>query len=240
MKTLKQSLLILAVATTLFACKKENANKITDEIRKTEIQKKQIQDIIPTQYLDSLKKLGLNINTGISPINVEGYYAVNPLLLSSTNILNDFKIGYRFNDARLKLSNQDENFNIKLIGKNFLATSDTSIVTAISGIDKDITIYGKVKSVKNGKTADFAIIISCTVENGTFKNFKYGLICTSNKNPSSDANFIKEGQGRVVYESDNSSTIILEKDFLATLPNHPFLNNISSGLIDKTQLNFNH
>lgn len=233
MKTLIKSLFVLTIATTLFACKKENADKITDEIRKTEIQKKQIQDIIPTPYLDSLKKLGLNINTGISPINVEGYYAVNPLLLLSTNIPNDFKIGHRFTDARLKLSNQDENFSIKLIGKNFLATSDTSIVTAISGIDKDITIYGKVKSFKNGKTADFAIIISCTLENKTFKNFKYGLICTSNKNPSSDANFIKEGQGRVIHESDNSSTIILESDFLATLPNNPFLINTSSGLIDK-------
>lgn len=213
MKTRIIYMLIISIGLFISACKKDNA--LVDEINKTEIQKKQIQQIIPDKYLDSLKKLGLTVNTGITPANVEGSYAINPLLLEATNIPNDFKIGYRFNDARLNLSKQDADFNIYLLGKNFLAERDTSIVTAISGSGNDITVYGKVKSNKAGKVAEFAIILTAKLENKTFKNFKYGLICISNKNATTDNTFIKEGQGRVVYESDGLSTSITEKDFLA-------------------------
>ncbi|MDN3588732.1 hypothetical protein QWY86_18770 [Pedobacter aquatilis] len=216
-------MLIISIGLFISACKKDNS--LVDEINKTEIQKKQIQQIIPDKYLDSLKKLGLTINTGITPANVEGNYAINPLLLESTNIPKDFKIGYRFNDARVNLTKQDADFNIFLLGKNFLAERDTSIVTAISGSGNDITIYGKVKSTKAGKVAEFAIILTAKLENKTFKGFKYGLICISNKNGETDNTFIKEGQGRVVYESDEISTAITLGDFLATTPQKQLIQN---------------
>ncbi|TCD08212.1 hypothetical protein EZ449_12440 [Pedobacter frigidisoli] len=216
MKTITKNikwLFIIVVGFSFTSCKKDSS--VVDEINKIEIQKKQIQDVIPGKYLDSLKKLGLVVNTGVNPINVEGYYAINPLILQSTNIPKDFAIGYRFSDARLSLSNQDANFGIRLLGRGFLATSDTSIVTAISGSGNDFTIYGKVKSQRNTKVAEFAIIISGTLENKIIKNFKYGLICISNKNPETDSNFIREGQGRVVLESDAISGTITEKDFVS-------------------------
>lgn len=223
-------LMVVLVALSFMACKKDK-KEIVDEIVRLDIQKKQIQNIIPDQYLDSLKKLGLNINTGIDPVNLEGYYAINPLILQATNIVKDFPIGHRFTDARLKLFNQDENFGIKLIGKGFLATADTSIVTAISGSGKDFTVYGKVKSQRNGKEADFAILVSGTMENNTIRNFKYGLICISNKNNSSDANFILEGQARLVIESDQLSNRINETDFLASKNPESKLQLLSPGFV---------
>ncbi|TCD26905.1 hypothetical protein EZ456_10250 [Pedobacter psychrodurus] len=214
MKTITKNikwLFIIVVGFSFIACKKDSS--VVDEIKKVEIQKKQIQQVIPDQYLDSLKKLGLSINTGITPLNAEGNYGISPLILLSSNIKTDVK-GSRFLDAKINLSKQDENFGIRLLAKNFLSSSDTSIVTAISGAGNDFTIYGKVKSTHSGKTADFAIIISGTLENKNIKNFKYGLICISNKETTSSV-FIKEGQGRVFTESDGISTVITEKDFLA-------------------------
>jgi len=225
MKTRIIYMLTISIGLFISACKKDSA--LVDKINKTEIQKKQIQQIIPDKYLDSLKKLGLVVNTGITPANVEGSYAINPLLLEATNIPNDFKIGYRFNDARLNLSKQDADFNIFLLGKNFLAERDTSIATAISGTGNDVTIYGKVKSYKAGKVAEFAIILTAKLDNKTFKNFKYGLICISNKNTATDNTFIKEGQGRVVYESDALSTTITQQEFLAITQDRQILS--SSG-----------
>lgn len=216
MKTRIIYMLIVSIVLFISACKKDGA--LVDEINKTEIQKKQIQQIIPDRYLDSLKKLGLTVNVGITPPNVEGNYAINPLILQSTNISNDFKIGYRFADARVNLTKQDADFNIHLLGKSFLADRDTSIATAISGSGNDFTIYGKVKSNKAGKVAEFAIIFSGKFENKTISNFKYGLICISNKNAETDNTFIKEGQGRFIIESDGLSTAITEREFLATTP----------------------
>ncbi|WP_316829774.1 hypothetical protein [Pedobacter aquatilis] len=213
MKFLKFTYLLATLTIAITSCSKDD--NLVEEINKVEIQKKQIQQIIPDIYLDSLKKLGLTINTGITPANVEGNYAINPLLLEATNIPNDVKIGYRFSDARLNLSKQDADFNIFLLGKNFLAERDTSIVTAISGTGNDITVYGKVKSNRGGKVAEFAIILTAKLENKTFKGFKYGLICISNKNGATDNTFIKEGQGRLIYESDGLSTAITQQEFLA-------------------------
>ncbi|RZL50078.1 MAG: hypothetical protein EOP00_05900 [Pedobacter sp.] len=217
MKTLKQNLLILAIATTLFACKKEENNDEVEALQKIETLNKKIQDIIPAQYLDSLKKLGLTINTGVDPINVEGYYDIKPMILKNTNIKGDFVLGHRFTDSRVKLFSQSDNLDIKLIGRGFLSENDTSIVTAISGTGKDFTIYGKVKSSRNGKEAIAALIISGTMENNTIKNMNYGLISISNKNGLNDRNFLQEGQGRLIYESDFLSVKITEKDFLAAI-----------------------
>ena len=229
MKALKLTYLLAAIIVTISSCSKND--NVVDEINKVEIQKKQIQDVIPAQYLDSLKKLGLVINTGLNPVNVEGYYAINPLILQSTNITKDFPIGYRFTDARLSLSSQDANFGIKLLGRGFLATSDTSIVTAISGAGNDFTIYGKVKSQRNTKVAEFAIIISGTMDNKIIKNFRYGLICISNKNPSTDVDFIKEGQGRVVVESDAISGTITERDFVSYSRENQLIQLVNPGSI---------
>lgn len=217
MKTIKQSLLILTVATTLFACKKDENQDEVAELQKVEILNKKIQDIIPAQYLDSLKKLGLAINTGTNPVNMEGFYEMKPMILKNTNIKGDYAIGHRFTDARVKLFSQSANLDIKLIGRGFLTENDTSIVTAISGTGKDFTIYGKVKSSRNGKEAIAALIVSGTLDNNTLKNVAYGLISISNKNGANDRNFLQEGQGRLVYESDATSDKITEKDFLATL-----------------------
>lgn len=69
-KKIAKYILITSLALSFLACKK---NAIVDEISKVDIQRKQIQEIIPAHYLDSLKKLGLVINVGITPVNVEGY-----------------------------------------------------------------------------------------------------------------------------------------------------------------------
>ncbi|RZK38445.1 MAG: hypothetical protein EOO90_22315 [Pedobacter sp.] len=220
MKTIKQSskwFLIAVIAISVVACKKDKNDKEVAEILKQEKLTKKIQDIIPTQYLDSLKKLGLAINTGTNPAIVEGIYSIKPLILKSTNKINDYAIGTRFLDARLMLFEQTDNLDIKLIGKGFLGISDTSIVTAISGTGKDFTIYGKVKAINNNKEAFFAIIFSGTIENNTIKNLSYGLICVSNKNDINDKTFIKEGQGRVVFDSDFVSDRITEKEFISSI-----------------------
>ncbi|WP_231426074.1 MULTISPECIES: hypothetical protein [Pedobacter] len=212
MKSLNFTIIVAIVVLGLSSCSKNK--ELTEEINQAEIQKKQIQQVIPDQYLDSLKKLGLTINTGVSPVNVEGNYAINPLILQSTNIKGDYVIGYKFADARVNLSQQKDDFSIKLLGKNFVSSRDTSLVTAVSGTGNNFTVYGKIKSTQGGKVAEFAIIFSGTLENKTIRGFKYGLICISNKN-GSDATFIKEGQGRVIVESDGLSTAITAQDFLA-------------------------
>lgn len=196
-----------AISTLLYSCSKDDAAKgPTDE----DILHKKIEDIIPQKYLDTLKVLGLNINTGITPPNVEGSYDIKPYILDTSNIANDPSRGYRFADGILHLSAQsNKDFSIKLIGEHFLTISDTSIVTAISGSGNNFTVYGKVKSVSGNYSAVVAMIMTGTKDGNNISHFKIGIINIDNSNGGSV--FIPEGKGRVAHDADFISEKRAEK-----------------------------
>lgn len=206
MKTFKHSLLILAFATTLFACKKDKKNtEIVEEIRKEELVKK-IADIIPKEYQDTLTRLGIALNLETSPPSLEGgAYLFAPQVLFKSNRKTDLP-NMKFNDSRVKFFGQDNDGNIKLIGKYLLNTADTSIVTAISGKGNDFTVYGKVKSVSGSNSAVFAIVISGTKDGTVLKDIRMGLINIDNTRGGNS--FIKQGEARVVFDTDKISETI--------------------------------
>lgn len=180
------------------ACKKDQAGPSDEEILTDKI-----EDIIPAQYLDTLKKLGLTINLGTTPPDVQGIYDFKPLKLEKSNRPSDAANMF-FANAKVKLYNQSTtDFGIQLLGKNFIAANDTSLVTAISGSGNNFTIYGKVKAVRLNSTqyAIFALIISGTKEGNSLKNIKYGLINIDNSMAESGY-FIEQGQGRIIYDTD--------------------------------------
>lgn len=190
-------LFFIGISAMLYSCSKDNDSKgPSDE----DILNRKIEDIIPQKYLDTLKILGLEINTGVHPPNVEGDYSVRPNILDTSNIPGDLP-GTLFSPSTVHLSEQSsKDFSIKLIAEHFIGVSDTSIVTAISGSGNDFTVYGKVKSVASGSSAIIAMIITATKEGDNLKNFKIGIINIDNSNGGTV--FIKEGQGRLVYDQD--------------------------------------
>lgn len=169
-----------------------------------EILTQRIEDIIPTQYLDSLEKLGLQIHSGTHPPDVAGTYMMQPHILDTSSVETDVP-GFQFHDATLDLFEQSsEDFSIKFISKYVLGRADTSIATAISGSGNDFTVYGKVKATTGNYTAIFAIVLSATREDGDLKNLRVGLINVDNSQGGTGI-FIDEGEGRINYDSDLTS-----------------------------------
>jgi hypothetical protein len=195
MKKFFTAMAIISLIAT--SCKKDKTPSNEEILNNT------IEQIIPKQYLDTLKKLGLNINEGTTPPNAEGIYDFKPLKLIKSNRPSDV-VGMLFANAKVKLFNQSAaNFGIQLLGKNFIAANDTSLVTAISGSGNNFTVYGKVKAVKpnSNNYAVFALIISGTKEGSSLKNVKHGLINIDNS-MGGTGYFIEQGQGRLVYDTD--------------------------------------
>lgn len=190
---------LLGLGISIISCSKKDAEDgPTDE----EILNQKIEDIIPQKYLDSLKKLSLDIHMGTHPPQMEGSYAVKPNKLDTSNIATDYE-GMQFSDAILHLSNQNpEDFGIKLLAENYIKDFDSSLVTAISGYDNYFTIYGKVKSTESstGGYAIFAIIISGQKDGNNLKNLRTGIINIDGSH--ADATFIAEGKGRIAYDTD--------------------------------------
>lgn len=200
MKTLKQSLLILAVATSLFACKKDK-DKV-DELAKQEILSKKIAEIIPKEYQDSLVKMGIVINQDVTPPKLDGAYILKVLKLVKSNVPTDVA-NKTFANLEIKFFGQDSDNNIKLISRSGTGnqfTTDTSIVTAISGSGKQFTVYGKTKSVSGSNVAIFGVIYSGEIDGNVLRNVKTGLINIDNS--KGGATFIKQGQGRVIRDDD--------------------------------------
>ena len=197
MKNLLVLLCLLSAVMVISCSKSDKVNPTPDEILN-----KKISDILPQKYIDTLAKLGLTVNQGTTPPNVEGAFRIAPLILKNSNIKTDFP-GQAFHDASVKFFEQStKDFGIKLVGKFFLNAADTSITTAISGSGNNFTVYGKVKSVSSDKTkfAYFGILLSGTKDGANLKNVTYGVINIDNTHGTGV--FISEGQGRVGYDKD--------------------------------------
>lgn len=192
------SILILAIISVsyLVSCKKGKDGPSNEEILKNKI-----EDVIPQQYLDTLKTLNFPVNEGTTPPNMEGAFYVSPLILKASNIQGD-KPGNAFLSSKVKFFDQhNDDFGISLIGEHVLTLRDTSIVTAISGSGNNFTIYGKVKSTYGSYSAIFATIISGVKEGNNIKNYTIGLINIDNTKGGTGI-FVPEGKARVAYDSD--------------------------------------
>jgi hypothetical protein len=202
MRNFKLLTFIFIVTICFFGCKKNE--QPTDQ----EIVNNSISQVIPKKYLDTLRNLGIVINEGTKPPNLEGIYIIAPHKLSNTNIPNDPYWYQNFADAKLKLTNQrNVNFSIQFYGKNYFAANDTSIVAAISGYENKFTVYGKVKAT-DANGIDYvigALIISGTLEGNGIKNLQTGVINIDGSHNASIGNFILEGQARITYDADNFS-----------------------------------
>jgi len=203
------AIIVISFAIATSSCKKENDQE--------KLQQK-IDQVIPQAYIDTLKHLGITINDGTTPPDVQGIYEIQPATLKASNISADV-IGTVFSVMKVKLFSQsNSDFSIQLYGKNFLGANDTSLVTAISGSGNNFTVYGKVKAFNGSNSAVFALIISGTKETDGLKNVVFGLINIDNSN--GNGSFIQEGKARLFYDSDltsnNISTFRLASATLAT------------------------
>ncbi|MET4082190.1 hypothetical protein ABIB40_002146 [Pedobacter sp. UYP30] len=203
----------IASLTYLSSCKKGSKNAPSNE----EILNNKIEEVIPQQYLDTLKKLNFTLNEGTTPPNMEGAYFADNLTLKASNWAPDTE-GEHFLSSKFKIFNQStKDFGVSLIGEHFLTARDTSIVTAISGSGNNFTLYGKVKSTTAPYSAIFAVIISGTKEGNDIKNYTIGLINIDNTNGDSGT-FLPQGKARIIYDSDYTSEGIDYDTKVSSLP----------------------
>jgi hypothetical protein len=169
---------------------------ITDDINK----------IVPKEIQKKMTDIGLPIyGGGNPPTNVTGTYKVSPLILKKSNFSDGYSVGYKFNDVYITFSEQNnDDLTIK-----FQISEDNGITgegtgAYIVGEGNKFTIFVEVKSYEeNGKyRATTAQIYSGTMTSTGIKDLYNALVMVDdNGNP----NLIKDGQGRLFYDSDGLS-----------------------------------
>ena len=156
----------------------------------------EINDFLNTDFIEILEGKGLDINTGLSPINVTGNYFVN----NWTNL----ESGTRYVNYSFQFVNQTAEHKIEV--RSAAEFSDASAIIAyISGSGPSFSIYSEQGHTINDsgytvfiKTAD---IYSGELTQEGILNFQNGFIILEKENDVFDR-FLNVGDSRVVYEAD--------------------------------------
>jgi hypothetical protein len=198
MKTLKiLTFCLLTVVIVLAGCSK------SDNTKKSDVLSQQIHNIVPDSIITKMKNLGMQINGGTTPPDLQHIYYVDPFVLKSSNISYDYP-GKLFASYLVQFYAQDNTaLSIKL---NYINGNETGTGLGgfISGSDNSFSVFAKVRAEIDGDSAYVIEVLSGTIVTGAIKNFYYANFMLDNYgNP--DGVFIEQGEGRIIYDSDGTS-----------------------------------
>ncbi|MBE3085139.1 MAG: hypothetical protein IMZ64_02850 [Bacteroidetes bacterium] len=170
-----------------------------------------INNLVPQSIIDELKRLGMPINTGVTPPTLNGIYNITQFVLKSSNIVNDWAIGSRFNDWHVKFSLQDNSrLTLRVDYASIDYTSGTATSTGygvasfIVGTGNTFTVFVKVLDTRSsGETADLVYVLSGNVGANSINNFYYANFMLDNHGYTSV--YMANSNGRVLYDLDGVS-----------------------------------
>ena len=165
-----------------------------------------INNLVPQSILNEMQNLGMPVYSGYSPPTINGIYNVSPLVLYSSNIINDNSPGYQFTDLHVQFYNQD---NSKLtINADYIEGDEvgTGLGSFIAGCGNNFTVFVRDNSIYQGYPAVTVDVYSGTIGPNGISNLYYSVFMVENY--GMDSIFISNGSGRVTYDQDGFSEII--------------------------------
>lgn len=194
----------------------DNTNKKDEQLKEEE---QDLYDEYVTEEMQTaITKLGMPVNRGINPPNVEGYYRMEPVFLATTNSSENSYLGMRWNtDLKFNFYDQKD-LAVSLLGYEVSTNTDRLTVehsgegTFITGKDNKFSIFMEEQSVSNGYTSTTLTIISGEVirtgnKITSMKDLRYAFIM---KDRGGNPNVILVGQGRV-FKDDEVNVITKEQ-----------------------------
>jgi hypothetical protein len=203
-KALFGLMMILSVLTlVLTSCKKED-----DELSKD------IQNFVSDEVLDQIMDMGMVINKGIDPPDMEGEYLASPYELIGTTVADDYSLGTIFADYYFRLYDQDNaDLTIKLDYYNG-GEEGSGLGGFIAGNGKKFSVFIEVESEYSGYEATLLHVISGTMGNDGIEDFYFTNYMLDN-NDNEGGVWIENDEGRVLIDSDGDSPFT-DYDFKST------------------------
>ena len=183
------------------ACEDEENDSNNDKKVEENGLTEEINNFLPDSIITEMEDLGMILNTGGNPSDVEGIYEVTPFVLDSSNIPSDYS-GSTFSDLRFKLYNQNnEDLTIKVDYVNG-PEEGSGLGSFIVGDGNKFTVVSEVTTVAYSDTAVVAMLFSGELKEDGIKDFYYANFMIEN---NGGTYYIENGQGRVIYDSDGFS-----------------------------------
>jgi hypothetical protein len=202
------TILMVCLTLSLSSCSEDDPTDITvDENGLT----RDITDLVPQAILDEMETLGMPINGGVNPPDIEGIFTQAPVVLLASNIEND-NIGTTYASKEIAFSNQNnDNLTVNYDGVEY--DSDTGNIYNtregfggfLVGDGCNFTIFIEVISTDNNDHTNQLVEVysGCISEEGITDLHNALFMIDDNGDPSNV--YIENGQGRVFYDSDGLS-----------------------------------
>jgi hypothetical protein len=155
------------------------------------------QYISPGQ-LDALVKMGMKINEGLAPPDIEGTYYADSMTRIGGNIPND--TAKTFANMSLDLSGQGSD-NTIVVSYIQGPESGDGLGAFVSGTGGDFTIFTQITGTISGINFQDAMLFSGTIATDGIHDFVYALLLTK-KDPDPTDLAINVNQARVIDEND--------------------------------------
>jgi len=165
-----------------------------------------INNIVPPDILQKLEDLGVVINGGNTPPNIEGTYLVSPLTLVKSSVLFDVVPGtvYWIGNGIMDLTFSEQNnanLTVKLshtIGNDYENAS--GLGAFITGDGNKFSVFVEAAGTDGGYPTKSVEIHSGEITANGIENYQWALIITE-----SAPTTIPEGQGRLWKDGDGFS-----------------------------------
>lgn len=165
----------------------------------------EINAFIPDSILNILEDLDMPINEGFDPPNIVGKYFVTPSLLKSTNIPNDYDIGYKFADLTIEFYNFNPE-ELTLTVKQSTSTSEgDGTGSFIVGTGNNFSVFAELRNeFDNGSKSVLGIVYSGEITENGIRDFHSSLVMLDDFGDVNNE-LIAIGQARVFLDGDGFS-----------------------------------
>ncbi len=202
---IKAALMIAALMLVVnTSCKKDDEHSLIESNNLS----KDINDLVPGFILDEMESLGMPINRGGSPPNIENAYLASPFILKNSNRPED-NIGEQYADLKVRFSGQNnDELTVFLDYENGPEVGE-GLGGFIVGTDNKFSVFAELTISYAGQTATTVSVVSGSIASGGIENLHYAIFMIDNYgNPG--GNFIDIGDGRIFYDSEGFSPIITD------------------------------
>ncbi|WP_146202856.1 hypothetical protein [Pedobacter paludis] len=157
-----------------------------------------IQGLISAELLDKFSGLGLKINRGGTPPNIEGIFIDNPQTLQVPFNANDpYPVGKVDKDYKFKFYDQIDD-DVKMSYKDAVSVDKgDGIGSLISGSGNLFTLYGKTSGTESGISYTAVIIVSGEITPQGIKDFQFAAILVDKTGDATNTILQPKGTGRI-------------------------------------------
>jgi PBP1b-binding outer membrane lipoprotein LpoB len=160
----------------------------------------QIQSIVPQSIIDDLQKRGMQINTGLTPPNIEGIFTSSPHILVSSYEGDSYQTGDEFGELTIKFSNQNNEDESVSIDLKQASQVGTGLGGFIAGSGNKFTLFAELDVTNGTVTSKQIRVFSGEITEDGIKDFYTALIMKEKNDP--DNTLIEVGQGRIIKDGD--------------------------------------